>query len=205
MRSPAEILYNFHWVVPGEASRSAQAYAGFLGAFLRGRGIRSVINLRGSNPGFGWWRSEKRTCERLDIAHFDVRVNSRTLPARQTLLDLLDAFDRSGRPFLIKCSGGQDRTSFASSLYIVDRFGWSAQQQAQGQFAGWPYLHMPKRHQRWARMFLTYAREEAGDKSLRQWITADYSPEGFMAWLDARGLEDSFRNLPGQHARVLKS
>ena len=30
MRSPGQILYNFHWVVPGEAARSAQAYAGFL-------------------------------------------------------------------------------------------------------------------------------------------------------------------------------
>jgi protein tyrosine/serine phosphatase len=205
MRSPAEVLYNFHWVAPGEASRSAQAYAGFLGAFLRGRGIRSVINLRGANRGRAWWRSEKRTCERLGIAHFDVRVNSRTLPARQTLLDLLDAFDRARRPFLIKCSGGQDRTSFASAIYLVDRFGWIAAGEAQQQFAGWPYLHMPKRHQRWARLFLTYAREQAGELSLRQWIAADYTPEGFMGWLDARGMEDSFRNLPGQHARILKS
>jgi len=204
MRSLAEVLYNFHWVVPGEASRSAQAYAGFLGPFLRGRGIRSVINLRGPNPDFGWWRSEKKTCERLGIAHFDVRVNSRTLPARRTLLDLFGAVDKSQRPFLIKCSGGQDRTSFASSLYIVDRFGWSAAAQAQQQFAGWPYLHMPKRHQRWARLFLTYAREKAGDLPIRQWIAADYTPEDFMAWLDARGMEDSFRNLPGQHARILK-
>lgn len=205
MRSLAEVLYNFHWVVPGEASRSAQAYAGFLGAFLRGRGIRTVINLRGSNPDHGWWRSEKKTSERLGIAHFDVRVNSRTLPARQTLLDLFAAFDRANRPFLIKCSGGQDRTSFASSLYIADRFGWSAAAEAQRQFAGWPYLHMPKRHQRWARLFLTYAAEQARDTPLRQWIASDYTPEGFMAWLDARGMEDSFRNLPGQHARVLKS
>jgi hypothetical protein len=203
MRSLADILYNFHWVVRGEAARSAQAYAGFLAPFLRGRGIRSVINLRGANPEFGWWRYEKAVCERLGIARFDVRINSRTLPARQTLLDLLDAFDKSKQPFLIKCSGGQDRTSFAAGIYIVDRFGWPAQVQAQQQFAGWPYLHLPKRHQRWARLFLTYAREEAGERPLRQWIAADYTPEGFMAWLDARGLQDSFRNLPGQHARIL--
>jgi hypothetical protein len=53
-------------------------------------------------------------------------------------------------------------------------------------------------------LFLIYAREEAGDLPVRQWIAADYTPEDFMAWLDARGMEDSFRNLPGQHARVLK-
>jgi hypothetical protein len=205
MRSLADILYNFHWVVSGEAARSAQAYAGFLGTFLRGRGIRSVINLRGPNPDHGWWRYENKTCERLGIAHFDVRINSRTLPARQTLIDLLDAFDRSNRPFLIKCSGGQDRTSFAAAIYIVDRQGWGAEALAQNQFAGWPYLHMPKRHQRWARLFLPYAAEQAARRPLRQWIVDSYTPEGFMAWLDARGLEDAFRNLPGQHARILKS
>lgn len=205
MRSPADVLYNFHWVMPGEAARSAQAYAGFLAPFLRGRGIQSVINLRGSNPDFWWWRYESEVCERLGVSRFDVSVNSRTLPARQTLLDLLDAFDKSKRPLLIKCSGGQDRTSFAAAIYIVDRLGWSAEAQAQGQFAGWPYLHWPKRLQRWARHFLPYAREESQGRPLRQWIADSYTPEGFMAWLDARGLEDSFRNLPGQLARILKS
>src|SRR5580658_9810275 len=102
MRSLADILYNFHWVVRGEAARSAQAYAGFLAPFLRSRGICSVINLRGANPDFGWWRYEKAVGERLGIVRFDVRINSRTLPARQTLLDLLDAFDKSTQPFLIK-------------------------------------------------------------------------------------------------------
>jgi hypothetical protein len=205
MRSLGDVLYNFHWVVPGEAARSAQAYAGFLAPFLRSRGIQAVINLRGPNPEFGWWRYENKICDRLGIAHFDVRINSRTLPARQTLIDLLDALDRSPRPFLIKCSGGQDRTSFAAAIYIVDAQGWGAQAQAQNQFAGWPYLHLPKRHQRWARLFLAYASEQAGGRPLRQWIAGDYSPEGFMAWLDARGAQDSFRNLPGQHARILKS
>ena len=47
MRSVPDILYNFHWVVPGEAARSAQAYAGFLGPFLSAHGIRSEIKLRG--------------------------------------------------------------------------------------------------------------------------------------------------------------
>jgi hypothetical protein len=205
MRSVADVLYNFHWVLRGEAARSAQAYAGFLGPFLRGRGIRTVINLRGPNPEFAWWRYENETCGRLGIARFDVRVNSRTLPARQTLLDLLDIFDKAERPFLIKCSGGQDRTSFAAALYIVDRHGWSAEAQAQEQFAAWPYLHWPKRNQRWARQFLLYARGEAQGRPLRQWIADSYTPEGFMAWLDARGLQDSFRNLPGQHARILGS
>ena len=45
MRGFGDILYNFHWIVPGEAA-ALQNYAGFLGPFLRGFGIRSLINLR---------------------------------------------------------------------------------------------------------------------------------------------------------------
>src|SRR5208337_3323327 len=121
MRSLGDVLYNFHWIVPEEAARSAQAYAGFLAPFLRGHQIRSVINLRGQNPHFAWWRYEKKVCSRLNVEHFDFCVNSRTLPARRLLIDLLDAFDASKKPFLIKCSGGQDRTSFAAAFFIIHR------------------------------------------------------------------------------------
>ena len=37
----------------------------------------------------------------------------------------LAAFDQAPRPFMLKCSGGQDRTSFAAALYLIHRGGWS--------------------------------------------------------------------------------
>ncbi|MGN6515085.1 MAG: hypothetical protein ACTHLR_04505, partial [Rhizomicrobium sp.] len=138
MRSPAEILYNFHWIVPGKAARSAQAYAGFLGPFLAARGIRAVVNLRGRNETHLWWRYEKRVSEKRGIAHFDTMLNSRRLPTGQMLLDLLAAFDQAPKPLLIKCSGGQDRSSFAGALYLLHTKGWSAFDEAMGQFARWP-------------------------------------------------------------------
>jgi protein tyrosine/serine phosphatase len=202
MRSLADNIYNFHWIVRGEAARSSQAYAGFLAPFLRRHRIRSVINLRGQNPQFAWWRYEKEICTRLNVEHINVRVNSRTLPARELLIDLLSAFDTSKRPILIKCSGGQDRTSFAAALYIIHRNGWSAYAQAIDQFRGWPYLHWPKRNQRWAKLFLAYAKNQAEAQSLHHWLQHAYTPEHFMAWLDNEGASDSFRNLPGQPPRI---
>ena len=53
-----DILYNFHWVVPGEAARAAQAWAGGLEPFLQKRGIRAIINLRGRNDDLSWWQNE---------------------------------------------------------------------------------------------------------------------------------------------------
>ena len=195
MRSLSDILYNFHWIVPGEAARSAQAWAGFLGPFLRSHGINSVINLRGANPRWRWWHYETRVCARLGVLHRDVKLNSRDLPSRWLLLDMLAAFDDAPRPFLIKCSGGQDRTSFAAALYLLHTRGMDARSEAEAQFARWPYLHLPRRHQRWLKLFLPYLEEQIGARTLRSWVMEDYTPENFQAWLGARGLRDVFRTI----------
>lgn len=195
MRSPAEILYNFHWIVPGEAARSAQAYLGFLGPFLSAHGIRSVINLRGANENFRWWRSEKLVTEARGIVHFDTMLNSRRLPTGQMLLDLLSAFDAAPKPLLLKCSGGQDRSSFAGALYVVHRKGWTAFDEAEKQFARWPYLHRPKAQQRWLKPFLTFARDDAQGKPIAQWIAESYTDKRLKAWLEANDLGDAFRGL----------
>ena len=205
MRSPIEVIYNFHWVTKHEVARSAQAYAGMLGPFLRRHQIRSVVNLRGHNQRFGWWRYESRVCERLHIEHHNLKFNSRTLPSRELLIAMLHAFDVSQKPALIKCSGGQDRTSFAAALYLIHRDGWNALACALQQFAKWPYLHFPKPQQKWLRMFLPYAEQQSGGQPIGRWIAEDYTPEDFMAWLDNRGHSESFRNLPGRPPRKLEN
>ena len=195
MRSLPDILYNFHWIEPGKAARASQAYAGFLATFLRGRRIRALVNLRGPNPNWRWWRNEKKTTERIGVAHRDVMLSSKRLPTRKMLLALFDAFDTLPAPLLLKCSGGQDRTSFAAALYIVHTKGWGAFDDAQGQFARWPYLHLPKRHQRWLKLFLVFARDDARGRPLRDWVAESYVPESYKAWLEERGEGASFYGL----------
>jgi protein-tyrosine phosphatase family protein len=195
MRFLWDILYNFHWVEPGKAARSAQAYAGFLSPFLKSRGIRAVINLRGSNPDYRWWRYETDECARAGIAHFDVKLNSRQLPTRRMLLDLLRAIETAPTPLLFKCSGGQDRTSLAAALYLLNAKGWEASVQADAQFARWPYLHLPRREQLWLRMFPAFACEQSKGAPLQEWLTTRYSPHDLKAWLEARGHSGSFRRI----------
>jgi hypothetical protein len=195
MRSLPEILYNFHWVVRGEVARSAQAWAGFLGPFLTSHAIATLINLRGRNAHWDWWHNETRTCRKRGVMHRDLRFNSRRLPARAMLLDMLNAFDDAKRPLLLKCSGGQDRTSFAAALYLLHTRGVSVRADAEAQFARWPYLHLPKPQQQWLRMFPAFAVERAGTQSMRNWIASSYTPEDFKAWLEVRGLSESFRGV----------
>ena len=120
-------------------------------------------------------------------------LDSRKLPTRDMLVRLIESFDTAPRPFLLKCSGGQDRTSFAAALYLIHRDGWAAMPAAQAQFARFPYLHFPKTHQRWLKAFLDFAREDADGAAAGATGSRDsYTPEKLKAWLDSHGLADSY-------------
>ena len=185
-------LYHLHWVTQGLA-RSAQPYLGFYTAFLKPHGFRSLINLRGENADFRWWQDEKRATAALGIVHFDVKLSSRNIPSRSGLAKLFDAFERAEAPILLKCSGGQDRTSLAAALYLLQRHGPNALAQAEGQFAFWPYLHRPKHYQRWLKEFPAYAVEQAHGISLSAWARERYDPQAFAGFLTAKGLQRAFR------------
>jgi hypothetical protein len=191
-RTVTDLLYNFHWVVPGEAARAMQAWAGGVAPFLKRRGIRAIINLRGRNQDLSWWQKETAIASRAGIAHFDAMLDSRKLPTQAMLQCLIEAFDRAPRPFLLKCSGGQDRASFAAALYILHRGGWQAMEAARAQFARFPYLHFPKTQQRWLAPFVEFAQESAQGRSLKDWIADGYTPEKLKAWLDAHDLTGSY-------------
>jgi protein tyrosine phosphatase (PTP) superfamily phosphohydrolase (DUF442 family) len=192
MSAALDRLYHLHWVTP-ELARSAQPYLGFYASFLRPHGFKSLINLRGENPDWGWWRAEKRVAKELGIAHFDVKLSSRNIPSRSGLSALFDAFEAAHAPILVKCSGGQDRTSLAAALYLLWREGPASAPRAEGQFAFWPYLHRPKAYQLWLRQFPAYALGEAKGLSLAQWVRTRYEPQAFASWLAAKGLPKSFR------------
>jgi hypothetical protein len=195
MRNAGDILYNFHWVVPGEAARAMQAWAGGLRPFLKQRGIAAIINLRGRNDDLGWWKKETAIATGAGIAHLDAMLDSRKLPTRAMLVRLIESFDTAPRPFMLKCSGGQDRTSFAGALYLLHRGGWQAMAVAKAQFARWPYLHLPKTNQRWLAAFPDFAAEESGGAPIAQWIAEHYEPELLKSWLDAHGLADSYASI----------
>jgi hypothetical protein len=194
-RRVGDILYNFHWVVPGEAARAMQAWAGGTEGFLKRRGIAAIINLRGRNDDLSWWRNETAMAARAGIAHLDAMLDSRKLPTRAMLARLIEAFDTAPRPFMLKCSGGQDRTSLGAALYLLHRNGWGALAAARGQYARFPYLHFPKHHQRWLKPFIDFAAEDARGASLAGWIMETYTPERAKDWLDSHGLGDSYKTI----------
>ena len=63
---------------------------------------------------------------------------------------------------------------------------------AKEQFQRFPYLHFPKRHQRWLKAFIDFAREDAAGLPLAEWIRGRYTPEAAKSWMDAHGLRDGY-------------
>ena len=192
-------LYHLHWVTP-EVARSAQPYLGFYAGFLAPHRFKSLINLRGENAEFRWWATEKQVASALGIRHFDVKLSSRNLPSRSGLAALFDAFLAAERPFLLKCSGGQDRTGLAAALYLLHAKGAGALAEAEAQLNSWPYLHFPKRHQLWLRHFPGYASSQARGGELALWACTEYDPSHFAQWLETRGLKGSYRSFQQEAA-----
>lgn len=168
-------------------------YGGHVAPLLTAHGIATVVNLRGENPKSTWYMPERAACESLSIGYLDRPLQSRRLPKQRMLVDLLDAFESAPRPLLIKCSGGADRTALAAAIYILHRDGLGRVADARRQMAVFPYLHLPKRYQRWIRSFPSYFEADHGGLTISDWARSRYRPEAFADWLDQQGLDGTWR------------
>ena len=92
---------NFHDVKEGVLYRSAQPSGKELFLAVREYNIRSVINLRGAQPGESWYDIEKAVSDKLGLQQVDIAMSAVCLPHREDLIRLLDAFRELPRPILI--------------------------------------------------------------------------------------------------------
>ena len=187
------LTHNWHHVDNG-LYRSAQMYGMYVAPLLKQFGIKTVINLRGANPKSSWYEPERQICKNLGISHINSPLHSRRLPEKEALVTLLKAFEMASFPILIKCSGGADRTTLASCLYLLKIYGKQGLEKANNQTGFWPYLHLPKRHQRWIKYFPEFFAESHNGTSLINWIESFYTEEEFGEWLKKRRLGSTWRH-----------
>jgi protein tyrosine/serine phosphatase len=110
---------NFSTVVEGELYRSAQPNAHSIDRDVSRYGIRTIINLRGANPGSRWYDREVAEANQLGIRHIDFRMSAkRELPQAQAA-ELIHLMASAAKPILIHCQSGSDRTGLASALYLA--------------------------------------------------------------------------------------
>lgn len=126
-----EITYlvpNFHMVDPGRYFRSGQLSKKTLKRKIELFGIRTIINLRGPNPGDRWYRNEKEVADQYGVKMIDIPMSANRIPHKEDLVKLLDAFRDSPRPILVHCQAGVDRTGEASAIYAMEYMGWSREE-----------------------------------------------------------------------------
>lgn len=108
---------NFATVVAGEVYRSNQPTRERLAAYARDHGIRSVLNLRGADPGADWYEAERKTADDLGLTLIDFPMSAGRALDRSGADALLTLLRNAPKPLLIHCRSGADRTGLASVMY----------------------------------------------------------------------------------------
>ena len=135
-----ELTGNVHEVILGEVYRSGQLSPSRLAQVAAKYGIRSVLNLRGPNPGKTWYDEEVASCSAQGITHIDVCWSALhdISPDRCGAVEQL--IERAPKPLLLHCQAGADRSGLAASVCLLGH--GSTPEVARTQLSIW-YLHFP--------------------------------------------------------------
>jgi len=108
---------NFHTVKKNELYRSSAMDMDELEYFLPKYNIKSVINLRGKPKNDVHFTDEMEIIKRLGIEYYELNFASTKAPTPKDIEQLMSAFDKAGKPILIHCEAGSDRTGLACAIW----------------------------------------------------------------------------------------
>lgn len=114
-----KITDNFDTVIPGLVYRSGQLSPESLESQIAVHHLRSIINLRGSNPAQPWWHDERAVAARLGVHHYDLSVESVLPPRADELAPLVRLLGFCDKPVLVHCQSGIDRSGVVSAISLL--------------------------------------------------------------------------------------
>ncbi|WP_371076581.1 MULTISPECIES: dual specificity protein phosphatase family protein [unclassified Sinorhizobium] len=112
-----QLTGNFHTVIAGELYRSAQLPPAQLEAYIRAKGIATIVNLRGENDHARWYADEVATAEKLGVKHIDFKMSATKILPPEKADQLVAILKAAPKPILIHCEAGADRSGLASVIY----------------------------------------------------------------------------------------
>lgn len=112
-------MYNFRTVDEGAFYGSRQMGGFALEKAIHKRGIRTVINLRGENPGSDWYDEEAATCAQAGVKLVNLGWSQGSLPEPDSLARFVEVVESGEGPFLAHCAGGTHRTGVAAAVYLL--------------------------------------------------------------------------------------
>ncbi|WP_233352748.1 fused DSP-PTPase phosphatase/NAD kinase-like protein [Maricaulis alexandrii] len=90
---------------------------------LAEQGFKTILNIRGTQPGVCYYDLEKDACERLGLVMIDMPFGSREAPHVDRMQRAVKIFDEIAYPALIHCKSGADRAGIISVLYALTKLG----------------------------------------------------------------------------------
>lgn len=108
---------NVHVEFDGDVIRTAQLDPTSMSRLLKEHGIKTVINLRGANPGDDWFEGEIAATGQAGARYISLGLSANREPDDQLLSTLMNALRTAPKPILVHCNWGSDRTGLAAALY----------------------------------------------------------------------------------------
>jgi protein tyrosine phosphatase (PTP) superfamily phosphohydrolase (DUF442 family) len=142
-----------------------------LGQIVREKGIKTVLNLRGSHPEQIWYRDERQATLDAGATQIDMALSSCEWMSRVQLRALINVLDTCEYPLLVHCWRGSERTGLVSAFTELLRSDGTLAD-ADAQFS------------------LRYLFVRAGDGK----VTAEHLDQ-YEAWLKRQGLAHSPEQL----------
>ncbi len=152
-----------------------------LAGAIREHGVRTVLNLRGSHPESAWYRDERAATLGAGATQVDIALSSCEWMSRAQARALVEVLETAGRPILIHCFHGSERTGLASAFAELLRPG-STLDDAREQFSarhlyvGFGDGAVTSRH---IGLYETWLRDRAlrhSPDQFRRWIADGYEP-----------------------------
>jgi protein tyrosine/serine phosphatase len=130
---------NLHPIIDGEAYRSGQMNAGQLAHTIQSYGVKSIVNLRGTNNAF--WPGEMETAAKAGVQHYDFALSANAEVSLPQMEEIIQTLRLAPKPVLIHCQAGADRTGLVSALYRLTLKG-ETPAEADRELSVW-YGHIP--------------------------------------------------------------
>lgn len=184
---------NFHRI-SDDAYRSSQPTMAQMRRIVKQYGIKTILNLKGSNKNSAYWAFEIEQCEKLGIKLVNIDIASRSIPTLERIRRAKQVFDEIEYPMWMHCKAGADRTGIYATLYQHFHLGLPLEQT--DQLKAWPYGHI--RHSKagkfdhYIELYMEYRRDHP-EVGLLEWaetiadrekIEREFKPEGLASFIN---------------------